>query len=423
MGPVRYRSGRAETGAIFAIWALAGLAAATLPASSAGGAVGVSERPPVIPQFAMPEPIELSPQALELQKGYRDIFHTFVTGDRSEAVGRAAALETQALAANPGKALEWLSQADGGLLGTYLQAEPDCALPLVQFYQRLVLTHASRRSYQLLHRALHVADGLFEQMTLDANSQTARLLTADAYSGFAADLLGVPAPTRALEMLGRGVVLAPDDDDANIALAVLLLRDRRANDAQERLDHVLDRHPANREARLRRVLMRSGVSADGRAAQELEKLALSGDSDWIALVAAQERVRRQLAADDWNKSIAFLNRALERFPGDSSLRVALAFATARANRRAEAYLSAQSALNVRPSRGEGARRIFAELPIRLLREQAARATAAADQRLPRLAAALSSASTGAASEAPTSGGQGSSGVPGSSASAPQGPQP
>ena len=34
-------------------------------------------------------------------------------------------------------------QADGGLLGGYLQARPDCALPLALFYQRLVLAHSA----------------------------------------------------------------------------------------------------------------------------------------------------------------------------------------------------------------------------------------------------------------------------------------
>ena len=43
---------------------------------------------------------------------------------------------------------------------------------------------------------------------------------------------------------------------------------------------------------------------------------------------------------DYDKAIAFLNRVLERFPGDSSLRVALAFASARSGRRAEAFLAA-----------------------------------------------------------------------------------
>jgi tetratricopeptide (TPR) repeat protein len=358
--------------------------------AAVGGPAETPDRPLLTPRFVLPESLELSPQAQELSLRYRDVFRTLADGDRKAAVESAAAIEAQALAAHPGKAIEWLNQADGILLSSYLRSQPDCALPLVLFYERLALLHSARRSYPLIQRAMLVADGLFEQLTLEADSSTERRMTADAYSGFAADLLTVPAPARAAEMLSRGLELAPDDTDAGIALAVLLLRDRRPNDAESRLDHVLKTQPANREARLRRALMRAGFSADGRAAQELEKLALTGETDWIALVAAQERARRLLATGNYDKSIGFLNRVLERFPGDSSLRVALAFASARASRRAEAYIAAQSALAARASGGEGARRIFAELPIRLLRQQATRANAAAEERRPKLAQAIAS---------------------------------
>ncbi len=415
--------GRAAVLVFLAAAGLAGAPLAAAGASGSDGAIGGADRPPIVPQFTLPEPTELAPQAQELSRRYREIFEALAAtgggdggdrsepGHRAEIVGRAAALESQALAAHPGKAIEWLSQADGVLLGAYLKAEPECALPLVHFYQRLALVHTARRSYPLIRRAMHVADGLFEQMTLEASSKAERRLTADAYAGFAAELLTIPAPARAAEMLGRGVALAPEDNDAHIALAILLLRDRRPNEAESVLDHVLKLHPANREARLRRALMRSGFSADGRAGAELDKLATGGENDWISLVAAQERVRRLLATGDYDKSIAFLHRVLERFPGDSSLRVALAFASARGGRRAEAYLAGQSALAAKADRGEGARRIFAELPTRLLREQATRAGAASEERMPKLAAAIASVATRtpASPVAPIS--EGPSGVP------------
>lgn len=375
--------------ALFAIcaFALSGSAAAAAGDEPGNG----GERPPAASPFFLPERIELPPEAQELAARYREVFRTLADGDRNDAVGRAATLEAEALAANPGNAIEVLTLADGSLLASYLQAQPNCALPLVVFYQRLVLAHATQGRYRLVPRALHVADQLLEQMTLAASTPAERRLTADAYTGFAADLLTVPAPTRAAEILARGLELAPDDFDGNVALAILLLRDRRSHDAESRLDRVLKAQPGNREARLRRALMRSGFSADSRTGQELERLATQGENDWIGLVAAQERLRRLLATGDYEQSTAFLNRVLERYPGDSSLRVALAFAAARSGRRAEAHLAAKSALANQATAGEGARRVFAELPIRLLRQQAARACAAADTRTSSLAAALASA--------------------------------
>lgn len=393
------RRGNAPAGlaGIVLIAGIGGLAGLTAPGAaraegeSAGGTVAGGERPAVASPLPLPEPVDLPPQVQELSVRYRDIFTVLAAGRRAEAIERAAALETQTLAAKPGKALEWLSMADGALLGGYLQARPDCALPLAHFYQRLVLVHFAQRRYGLTQRALVVASGLLAKMARAAQSESERRLTAAAYAGFAADLLTVPAPTRAAEMLTRGLLLAPDDIDGNIALSVLLLRDRRPAAAAARLDRVLGAHPENREARLRRALMRDGVSGDGRAARELDKLATQGDVDWIALVAAQERVRRLLVAGDYDKSIAFLDRVLERFPADSSLRVARAFAAARSNRRAEANLAVQAALAAEGTPGEGARRRFGGLPIHLLRPQATLAEAAAQTRLLNLAAAISGA--------------------------------
>ena len=134
------------------------VAMVVLPSPAAAGEPPTgAERPAVGQPFTLPEPIVLAPQVEELALRYREVFRTLASGDRNAAVGRAAALEMEALAADPRNAIEWLSQADAFLLGSYLAARPDCALPLAQFYQRLVLAHAMQRRYPLFQRALHVA--------------------------------------------------------------------------------------------------------------------------------------------------------------------------------------------------------------------------------------------------------------------------
>ncbi len=331
------------------------------------------------------------PHVAALSESYRELFATLAQGDRTTALARTAAFETRTLAADPDRAIEWLSQADRLLLDEYVLARPQCALPLALFYQRLALAHAAEQRYSLSQRALHVADGLYGQMALAARSAGERRLTAAAYAGLAADLLTLPAPVRAAEMLGRGLLLMPDDADSGVALAVLLLRDRQPAAAAERFDRVLRSHPDNREARLRRALMRAGLAAESRTARELEALATGKEDDWIALIATQECARRLLASGDYDRAIAFLKQSLDRFPSDSALRVALAFAAARSGRRAEAQSAVESALAVATAPGESARRRFGELPYRLLTHEAALAEEAADERTPILAAAISSA--------------------------------
>ncbi len=55
--------------------------------------------------------------------------------------------------------------ADGALLGAYLQAQPDCALPLALFYQRLVLAHSAHQALRPdPARAASSPSGIFAQM-------------------------------------------------------------------------------------------------------------------------------------------------------------------------------------------------------------------------------------------------------------------
>ena len=172
------RRGNAPAGlaGIVLIAGIGGLAGLTAPGAalaengSGVGTVAGSERPAAAP-LPVPEPVDLPREVQELSVRYRDIFTVLAAGRRAEAIERAAALETQALAATPGKALEWLSMADGAVLGSYLEARPDCALPLALFYQRLVLAHSAHRRYGLTHRALVVASGLFAQMARAAQAK------------------------------------------------------------------------------------------------------------------------------------------------------------------------------------------------------------------------------------------------------------
>ncbi len=371
---------------------------------TAAGATGSGTRPGVDAKghapgaLDTPEPEPLDPRVQVLSDRYREIFATLALADRTTALERAITLETQALAANPKKAIEWLSQADRVLLDEFVLVEPRCALPLAIFYQRLVLAHAAKMRHALTQRAERVAEKLFDEMSLAAHTADERHLTATAYAGFAAELLTLPAPSRAAEMLSRGLLLVPDDVDANLALAVLLLRDRRPAAAAVRLDRVIGAHPENREAQLRRALLRAGFSADGRAARELETLAAAKETDWVTLIAVQERARRFLVAGKYEQAIAFLNGACERFPSESSLRVALAFAAARSGRRTEAQSAIDTAMAVEVTHGESARRRFGELPIRLLLPNVARAEAAAAARTANLAAAVSGAGATSALE-------------------------
>ncbi len=347
-------------------------------------AVAGSERPAAAPLPA-PEPVVLSARGAGALRPLSRHLHRCsppaVAPRRSE---RAAALEAQAFAATPGKAIEWLSMADGVLLSAYLQARPDCALPL-----GALLPAPGARAFRAA--AIRVdppraarRHGLFEQMARAATAKAERRLTAAAYAGFAADLLTMPAPARAAEMLSRGLLLVPDDIDANIALSILLLRDRRpdgggsaARPGSRRAPRQ-PRGPAAPRPDARRFLGRWPRRARARETRHCRRDRLDRARRRAGAgppAARRWRLRQGDRLPRMASSSAFppTRRCAWRSPSRRP---------APAGARRRIWLS-QAALAAKAAPGEGARRRFAELPIRLCcrRRRAPRRLARAPRRI------------------------------------------
>lgn len=349
------------------------------------------------PQTAVPvDPLSLPAESAEpthdLTRSYHGLFLAFATGDREAAIERTMAFERATLAAEPKKGFEKLSEADSRLFAAIERQRPQALLALTPFYRDLAHRYSLEHDFGLLMRANRATEELLQRMVQPKSDAFERRVVASAYESLALDLINIFATARAAEMLESALKLAPKDVPANIALSTLLLRDERYAAAVLHLDRALAVAPENREAALRRAVLRARTDFDARAARELEALAASPEPDWITVLALQERGRGLIAKGRFGDAIAWFERAAERFPKESSFPAAIAFCQHRAGLREAASTTALGALNRTGSGDTGARRRYAALPVELLEPRRGETNLAAEARREELQSALRSIS-------------------------------
>jgi hypothetical protein len=365
-------------------------AAASVTGDYTVRATPAGQSPPLAePAPAVPAP---SGQAVtEFRAKYREAWGRYALGDRDGAVDALQAYEASVLAGDKRRAMGWLEQSDRPLVEAALARRPAALLPMALFYRDLFRAHLAAGRIGLGRRAEQRATDLLLRLAARAGDDEERAVAAAALESFAADLLAIEAPQRAADLLERAAKLMPGRAEIWVALAALRERDRDLVGAAAALDRALAASPGNREARLRRARVDLLGGSTRRAAPLLDSLLDEPVADWVGVVATQERVRLLLADGDVEAARARLERAVERWPHEPSLALALAYVYERGGRRADARLSAERSVAAGATFGRSPRKLYAEPPIAVLSAGTAAVEAAALLRLDDLAAAAEGA--------------------------------
>jgi tetratricopeptide (TPR) repeat protein len=319
---------------------------------------------------------------------YREAWQRYGKGDREGGVAALQTFEADALAADRRNAMGWLDHADRELVAHAIERRPGAALPLALFYRDLFRAHLGAGRLGLARRAETRAGDLLVRFAERAASPEDRAIAAAALDALAAELLTISAPQRAIKLLERSTALVSDRAETWLALAALRERDRDFHEAIVALDKALAAAPRHREARLRlaRVALLSGSAKRGIAL--LDALASEPVADWVGVVAVQERVRLRLAENDVAGARVLLERAVERWPREPSLALALAYAYERSGRRGDARNAASRAVQVGATFSHSPRKLYSEPPTAALAAGSAAIEAAVMLRLDELATAV-----------------------------------
>jgi tetratricopeptide (TPR) repeat protein len=354
----------------------------TVRATPPGESTSAGPPTPALPAVPAPSGRELT----RFRNAYRDAWGQYARGDRDGAVDALQTYEASVLAGDKRRGMGWLEQSDRPLVEAALQKRPAALLPLALFYRDLFRAHLAAGKIGLGRRAEQRAADLLVRLAERAGDDEEREVAAAALESFAADLLSIQAPDRAADLLERATRLIPRRAASWVALAALRERNRNLAGAAAALDRALAASPGHREARLRRARIDLLGGSSRRAIELLDALLDEPVADWAGVVATQERVRLLLAEGDVEGARARLERAVERWPHEPSLALALAYVYERAGRRADARGSAERSVASGATFGRSPRKLYAEPPVAVLSAGTAAVEAAALLRLDDLAA-------------------------------------
>lgn len=269
--------------------------------------------------------------AREIERRYLAALALLAEGDEDGALEALYALESSAvesLAENAFSALE-ASQTRA------LLALPDrfwqAALPVLWLHARAAGesrwagTRQGQR-YDLREHARKITAALAEAYVRHLASEEARREAAWVLTDLAARSLERGSLRRAKELLSHTLEIRGDDREALLLLAALHEKSGRTELAESVLETLVAAHPADPEGWLRLALNRRRTGDVAGARQILRELfddpATPG---WIARLTCQELARIQLDAGELDQASTLLRRGLQRWPGNASLTIELAY--------------------------------------------------------------------------------------------------
>ncbi len=343
-----------------------------------------------VPSYTPPD--ESNDRVLALVEQYRPQVRRWATGEREPALAAIEQLEARTLASDRKHGVELLDRAESYLYDEFTLHGRAILLPLAILHRDLMLHHFAARRWALAQRAQQETERLLAAFGGHAKGPERRRLGASAFISFAADMIeGVPNAHQPQELLLRALLLAPDHVGANLVLGVLLQQDARLPIAAIRFDRALALAREDREARMRRALIRATLEGFERAEPELAALGAPPADDWIAVIGEQEILRDRLARARYDEAAELAGAAWSRFPDEPSFAVARAFAERRRGDRAAAGAALDAALAPRASTEASARRRYEEIPLGRLAADRAALAEEAEAQLPRLAEAIATA--------------------------------
>ncbi len=309
-------------------------------------------------------PIETVPVAAR----YRAVLQAVAVGDQERAVDELETLENGLLGDRPQpRSIEEFWRLKLGVVAEVLQdSPPEVLIPVILLHHDVYLRHRDARRWLLANHARIMATELVEfylqrpQAGADAAVVASRVLTS--FAGYLQEgwSLGLAAGLfrRALELDGR-------NEAAVVGMAVSFEKLGRYAEALEHLERAAVLAPENPQVRLRLALCLKRTGEEVRAASELGALLAGEPPQWILALAYQELVDLRIGRGELAVARRRAAEGLERLPDDPHLPVQMALLLDRDRKRAEATRLVE-ALQPGPWGEESARYRYTRWPQELL---------------------------------------------------------
>lgn len=323
----------------------------------------------------------------ELVESYAEALRHLAASDPGGARAALAALERSAF-----------DNGAQSVLATYLLGfasrlaaiDSESLVPLIQLHEKVYREHHRRRQYLYATHSRQMLIGLGAIYAGHSRSGESGGLIADAFASLGGYLQELGSALAAEAAYQEALKYDAEHEASLLGLATVHEAYGDHQQAADLLKRLLDKHPGNAEAKLRRAvcLERLGTAREAKA---LYREALEAPDEWIRAVAYQELANLLVAEKRLQEAEALLLEAVEALPGVQRLYLQLAAVYDRMNRPAAAR-DALARLDPRSGRdADSPRLVFSRWPSHPIEATRRALAAAADSRLGTLSAALDKA--------------------------------
>ncbi len=327
-------------------------------------------------------------------RGYRTALLDYVEqGSQDKAVEEMAQAEFAFVAEHPSR-MPALRRGELETARTIDASEGHAVLPLLVLHHEAYLEHFRRQRFALATHSRVMVMELAELLSRRSTDFADRGLVADVLTSLAeyAERQRMSIPSQ--QLLGQALELDADHEEARLLLAISYERMGRYLTAREELRALVTGSSQNMEARLRLAVMMERTGDFKDCERTLRKLVRERPADWLLSLAYQTLARVVGRRRDFDEAVRLLEQAVDRLPDDQRLQLLLAYCLDRAGRPREAAQLVERVPVEALGAGRTHRYHYTESPAAALAPLRKRLDQAVAVRLPRLARALESTSSG-----------------------------
>ncbi len=338
---------------------------------------------------------KISPERIE--EIYRKILLDWSAGETERAPEELIALETAVVVDGEPKTRTVLLEAEQKVIHQVGAADLEVLVPIAvlhhEAYRRLLERRTRGEAVAMVHTRKMSRDlaMLYHQQS---GSEGAALVASRVLTSLGGLLLQSAQQLPAAEMFQQAVELDSRNIAALLGLASIYEKNAQTESAVKVLRRALEAEPGNREARLRLALNLKRLDQTEEATKLLDELAAATDPSWVTPLAIQELARVHSDRGRTAEAEKVLRKGVERFPGDTRLKIQLAAVLDRRGAAGEATAIVEkilaSSATAMTSEGSGASDRFLYNTVRPEAFEPARSFLAENSksRLPVLAQAL-----------------------------------
>jgi tetratricopeptide (TPR) repeat protein len=268
---------------------------------------------------------KISPERIE--EAYRKILLDWSAGETERAPEELITLETTVVVDGEPKTRKTLFEAEQKVIHQVGATDLEVLVPIAvlhhEAYRRLLERRTRGEAVAMVHTRKMARDlaMLYHQQS---GSEGAALVASRVLTSLGGLLLQSAQQLPAAEMFQQAVDLDGRNIAAFLGLASIYEKNAQPESAVKVLRRALEAEPGSAEARLRLALNLKRLDQTEEATKLLDELAAAPDPSWVTPLAVQELARVHSDRGRTSEAEKVLRKGVERFPGDTRLKIQLA---------------------------------------------------------------------------------------------------